>query len=152
MDVFTSIRRRMAATKICHASRQCLRRGWHTRPFFPRYAMLALNNYDNIYGPHCVCLCVRVCVCVCVCLFQVGVLSKRLNTPKLFLQEAQLSLRYRATRACQLKSCKVSHKCRRLAFRKLWNWRMTFKVIQDRRPPACSVSYTHLTLPTNREV
>jgi len=45
-------------------------------------------------------------------------------------QEAQLSLRDRATRACQLKSCKVLHKCRRLAFQKLWNWWMTFKVIQ----------------------
>ena len=37
------------------------------------------------------------------------------------LQEAQLSLRDRATRACQLKSGKVLHKCRRLVFEKLWN-------------------------------
>ena len=36
-------------------------------------------------------------------------------------QEAQLSLRDRATRACQLKSGKVLHKCRRLVFEKLWN-------------------------------
>ena len=35
------------------------------------------------------------------------------------LQEAQLSLRDRATRACQLKSGKVLHKCRRLVFEKL---------------------------------
>jgi len=35
-------------------------------------------------------------------------------------QEAQLSLRDRATRACQLKSGKVLHKCRRLVFEKLW--------------------------------
>ena len=49
---------------------------------------------------------------------------------KEFWQEAQLSLRDRATRTCQLKSCKVLHKCRRLAFEKLWNWWMTFKVIQ----------------------
>jgi len=34
-------------------------------------------------------------------------------------QEAQLSLRDRATRACQLKSGKVLHKCRRLVFEKL---------------------------------
>jgi len=34
-------------------------------------------------------------------------------------QEAQLSLRDRATRACQLKSGKVVHKCRRLVFEKL---------------------------------
>jgi len=33
-------------------------------------------------------------------------------------QEAQMSLRDRATRACQLKSCKLLHKCRRLAFEK----------------------------------
>jgi len=38
-----------------------------------------------------------------------------------FRQETQLSLRDRATRACQLKSGKVLHKCRRLAFEKLWN-------------------------------
>jgi len=37
------------------------------------------------------------------------------------IQEAQLSLRDRATRACQLKSGKVLHKCRRLVFEKLWN-------------------------------
>ena len=37
------------------------------------------------------------------------------------VQEAQLSLRDRATRACQLKSGKVLHKCRRLVFEKLWN-------------------------------
>ena len=37
------------------------------------------------------------------------------------LQETQLSLRDRATRACQLKSGKVLHKCRRLVFEKLWN-------------------------------
>jgi len=36
-------------------------------------------------------------------------------------QETQLSLRDRATRACQLKSGKVLHKCRRLVFEKLWN-------------------------------
>ena len=36
-----------------------------------------------------------------------------------FVQEAQLSLRDRATRACQLKSGKVLHKCRRLVFEKL---------------------------------
>jgi len=37
-------------------------------------------------------------------------------------QEAQLSLRDRATRACQLKSGKVLHKCRLwLVFEKLWN-------------------------------
>ena len=36
-----------------------------------------------------------------------------------WLQEAQLSLRDRATRACQLKSGKVLHKCRRLVFEKL---------------------------------
>ena len=36
-------------------------------------------------------------------------------------QEAQLSLRDRATRACQLKSGKVLHKCRRLVSEKLWN-------------------------------
>jgi len=35
------------------------------------------------------------------------------------IQEAQLSLRDRATRACQLKSGKVLHKCRRLVFEKL---------------------------------
>jgi len=35
------------------------------------------------------------------------------------VQEAQLSLRDRATRACQLKSGKVLHKCRRLVFEKL---------------------------------
>ena len=40
---------------------------------------------------------------------------------KLTEQEAQLSLRDRATRACQLKSGKVLHKCRRLVFEKLWN-------------------------------
>ena len=34
-------------------------------------------------------------------------------------QETQLSLRDRATRACQLKSGKVLHKCRRLVFEKL---------------------------------
>ena len=34
-------------------------------------------------------------------------------------QEAQLSLRDRATRACQLKSGKVLHKCRRLVFEKV---------------------------------
>ena len=34
-------------------------------------------------------------------------------------QKAQLSLRDRATRACQLKSGKVLHKCRRLVFEKL---------------------------------
>ena len=38
-----------------------------------------------------------------------------------FWQETQLSLRDRATRACQLKSGKVLHKCRRLVFEKLWN-------------------------------
>ena len=37
------------------------------------------------------------------------------------IQETQLSLRDRATRACQLKSGKVLHKCRRLVFEKLWN-------------------------------
>jgi len=36
-----------------------------------------------------------------------------------YIQEAQLSLRDRATRACQLKSGKVLHKCRRLVFEKL---------------------------------
>ena len=36
-----------------------------------------------------------------------------------YQQEAQLSLRDRATRACQLKSGKVLHKCRRLVFEKL---------------------------------
>ena len=41
--------------------------------------------------------------------------------PELSKQEAQLSLRDRATRACQLKSGKVLHKCRRLVFEKLWN-------------------------------
>ena len=35
------------------------------------------------------------------------------------IQETQLSLRDRATRACQLKSGKVLHKCRRLVFEKL---------------------------------
>jgi len=35
------------------------------------------------------------------------------------LQETQLSLRDRATRACQLKSGKVLHKCRRLVFEKV---------------------------------
>jgi len=40
---------------------------------------------------------------------------------RLVLQETQLSLRDRATRACQLKSGKVLHKCRRLVFEKLWN-------------------------------
>ena len=39
--------------------------------------------------------------------------------PLNFRQEAQLSLRDRATRACQLKSGKVLHKCRRLVFEKL---------------------------------
>ena len=34
-------------------------------------------------------------------------------------QETQLSLRDRATRACQLKSGKVLHKCRRLVFEKV---------------------------------
>jgi len=34
-------------------------------------------------------------------------------------QEAQLSLRDRATRACHLKSCKLLHKRRRLAFEQL---------------------------------
>jgi len=37
------------------------------------------------------------------------------------LQETQLSLKDRATRACQLKSGKVLHKCRWLVFEKLWN-------------------------------
>ena len=37
------------------------------------------------------------------------------------IQETQLSLRDRATRACQLKSGKVLHKCRRLVFEKVWN-------------------------------
>jgi len=36
-----------------------------------------------------------------------------------FEQETQLSLRDRATRACQLKSGKVLHKCRRLVFEKV---------------------------------
>ena len=38
-----------------------------------------------------------------------------------YWQETQLSLRDRAARACQLKSGKVLHKCRRLVFEKLWN-------------------------------
>ena len=49
-----------------------------------------------------------------------------LNTGRLFVQqppkkgqETQLSLRDRATRACQLKSGKVLHKCRRLVFEKV---------------------------------
>ena len=37
----------------------------------------------------------------------------------LSIQETQLSLRDRATRACQLKSGKVLHKCRRLVFEKV---------------------------------
>jgi len=46
----------------------------------------------------------------------IGISSKR---PSRARQEAQLSLRDRATRACQLKSGKVLHKCRRLVFEKL---------------------------------
>ena len=45
-------------------------------------------------------------------------------------QKAWLSPGDRATRACQLKSCNLLHKYRRLAFQKLWKWWMTFKVIQ----------------------
>jgi len=44
------------------------------------------------------------------------IVTKNNNT---VTQEAQLSLRDRATRACQLKSGKVLHKCRRLVFEKL---------------------------------
>ena len=43
----------------------------------------------------------------------------RLDLVYVYKQEAQLSLRDRATRACQLKSGKVLHKCRRLVFEKL---------------------------------
>ena len=55
----------------------------------------------------------------CVCLFVYP--SARPSVPSLYciVQEAQLSLRDRATRACQLKSGKVLHKCRRLVFEKL---------------------------------
>ena len=41
------------------------------------------------------------------------------NTTHILEQETQLSLRDRATRACQLKSGKVLHKCRRLVFEKV---------------------------------
>ena len=54
---------------------------------------------------------VRLCVCVSVCPHAYTLLKIK--------QEAQLSLRDRATRACQLKSGKVLHKCRRLVFEKL---------------------------------
>jgi len=47
--------------------------------------------------------------------------AKQSNYCIIYWQEAQLSLRDRATRACQLKSGKVLHKCRRLVFEKLWN-------------------------------
>ena len=46
-------------------------------------------------------------------------MEKNLWSTFITKQEAQLSLRDRATRACHLKSCKVLHKGRRLAFEKL---------------------------------
>jgi len=47
------------------------------------------------------------------------IISTVIETLLIIKQEAQLSLRDRATRACQLKSGKVLHKCRRLVFEKL---------------------------------
>ena len=52
---------------------------------------------------------------------QVKQIKSMLCRPSTQKQETQLSLRDRATRACQLKSGKVLHKCRRLVFEKLWN-------------------------------
>jgi len=46
-------------------------------------------------------------------------LHSKMADGRRFEQVAQLSLRDRATRACQLKSGKVLHKCRRLVFEKL---------------------------------
>ena len=63
-------------------------------------------------------------VCLSVPPSHAGIMSKRRHVARCSLhcqiaQEAQLSLRDRATRACQLKSGKVLHKCRRLVFEKL---------------------------------
>jgi len=54
-------------------------------------------------------------------------LSLSLSMSQKLLQEAQLLLRDCMKWALQLKSCKLLHKCRRLAFEKPWNWWMVFK-------------------------
>jgi len=50
---------------------------------------------------------------------------------QLYKQEAHLSQKDRGTRACQLNSCKLRHKCRWLAFEKIpetGKWLSSFKV------------------------
>jgi len=84
-----------------------VRYGWATQSRRRRHSLMFLSMND----------CDSCCQTLTIACFTLAI---DVNCDiGLTLQEAQLSLRDRATRACQLKSGKVLHKCRRLVFEKL---------------------------------